>query len=369
MTTSVDSDTRTRLLSTVVRDLGRAGFHCAAFGQALAPQLGISATDLDCIAQLLEFGSASAGQLAEALNLTSGAITGVIDRLEAARFVEREADPGDRRRVIVRLTDERMFDLQRAFAPLVLAAEHSVQGYSDNDMQLFLEILHGLTSVVNQQTARLKADRLLPDARSSLTAQLGEVGEGLLQFSNGAAELRIMGGESETQLYRASFEGPQPSVRVHDGSITFRYKHMGLLDWAKHAGTVGLARSIPWRIVLRGGVANSSLDARDLDLRELAVDGGASKLDFLLAEPRGTVQVCIEGGVNRVKIERPHDVPMQVVVHGGANRLEFDGQRFGAVGGDIRLASPGWELATDRYAVEVRGGASRLEIKETQEVT
>jgi hypothetical protein len=58
---------------------------------------------------------------------------------------------------------------------------------------------------------------------------------------------------------------------------------------------------------------------------------------------------------------------VQLQVHGGANRLEFDAQRFGAVGGDVRLATPGWELATDRYVVEVGGGASRLTVQELQE--
>jgi hypothetical protein len=51
-----------------------------------------------------------------------------------------------------------------------------------------------------------------------------------------------------------------------------------------------------------------------------------------------------------------------MLVRGGANRLELDGRRFGAVGGELRLASPGWDTAGDRYDVEVQGGASRLEI-------
>ncbi len=368
ITTSVDLDPRARILSTMLRAVGRASVHYTAFAQALASQLGISSTDLDCIAQLDEFGPASAGQLAEALNLTSGAITGVIDRLEAARFVVREADPSDRRRVIVRLMGERMVDLQRAFASLLLAAEQSVESYSDRDIRMFVEIQQRLAGVMEQHAARLKSERLPTDVGSRLTAPLGAVTEGLLEFSNGASELRILASESLTQLYLAAFVGAQPSVRVQEGSVTFRYKRMGLLDWAKHAGTVGLAQSIPWRIALQGGVANASLDARGLDLRELTVGGGASKLDCLLSEPRGTLQVCFDGGVNRVKIERPDNIPAQIIIRGGANRLEFDSQRFGAIGGDVRLASPGWELATDRYAIEVRGGASRLEIKKTQEV-
>jgi len=221
---------------------------------------------------------------------------------------------------------------------------------------------------MQHQTARLKAERAPSDLGPALTAPLGDVRLGTLEFANGASELRISASESPSQLYQAAFEGPQPSVRVQDGSITFRYKRMGLFDWAKHSGTVALAASVPWSIALRGGVANAGIDARGLELRELSIGGGANKLDCMLPAARGTVRVCFEGGVNRVKFERPSSVPTQLIVHGGANRLEFDGQRFGAIGGDVRLASPGWELSSDRYAIEVRGGASRLEINQTQEV-
>ena len=44
----------------------------------------------------------TAGELAERTGLTTGAVTGVVDRLEEAGFVRREDDPGDRRRVILR---------------------------------------------------------------------------------------------------------------------------------------------------------------------------------------------------------------------------------------------------------------------------
>ena len=73
------------------------------------------------------------------------------------------------------------------------------------------------------------------------------------------------------------------------------------------------------------------------------------------------------GGASRVRIQRPSGVAAQLRVHGGANRLEFDAQHFGAVGGDAVLAGPGWDLASDRYTIEIRGGASRLSVQELQE--
>jgi DNA-binding MarR family transcriptional regulator len=357
-----------RLVATLVRALGRASAQYTAFSQVLAAQLGIGATDLDCLALLQDFDPASPGQLADALSLTTGAITGVVDRLEAAGFVVREADPSDRRRVIVRPVAERMQDVERAYAPLLQAAAQSFASYTVRDLDVLIEFEHRAFKLMQQQTARLKAERAPSDLGPLLSAPLGAIAEASLEFANGASALRIAASESATQLYQAAFEGPQPNVRVQDGSVTFRYKRMGLFDWAKHSGTVSLAARIPWSIELRGGVANAIVDARGLVLREISIGGGASNTGCLLPAPRGTVRVCFDGGVNRVKIERPDDVPVQLIAQGGANRLEFDGQRFGAVGGNVRLASPGWEVASDRYAIEVRGGASRLEINEAQEV-
>ncbi len=59
-------------------------------------------TDHKCAEILLRSGPLTAGDLAQRTGLTTGAITGVIDRLEKAGFVRRGKDPGDRRRVIIK---------------------------------------------------------------------------------------------------------------------------------------------------------------------------------------------------------------------------------------------------------------------------
>jgi DNA-binding MarR family transcriptional regulator len=63
--------------------------------------VGVNPTDLGSLCLLLLHGPAPAGRLAELTGLTTGAVTGVIDRLEKGGFVRREVDPADRRKVIV----------------------------------------------------------------------------------------------------------------------------------------------------------------------------------------------------------------------------------------------------------------------------
>jgi len=63
--------------------------------------VGVNPTDLGSLCLMLLHGPAPAGRLAELTGLTTGAVTGVIDRLEKGGFVRREVDPADRRKVIV----------------------------------------------------------------------------------------------------------------------------------------------------------------------------------------------------------------------------------------------------------------------------
>src|SRR6202050_3332859 len=93
-------------------------------GQAAADQIGINATDLNCLNILSFSGHMTAGELARATGLTTASITGVADRLEEAGFVRRERDARDRRRVVIRLVLERaLSDIAPVFLPMIRALQ------------------------------------------------------------------------------------------------------------------------------------------------------------------------------------------------------------------------------------------------------
>ena len=75
-----------------------------AFDVLAAERLGVNRTDLECLTIIERLGGASAGQIAVESGLTTGAVTGVIDRLERAGYAARAPDPSDRRRVLVEVT-------------------------------------------------------------------------------------------------------------------------------------------------------------------------------------------------------------------------------------------------------------------------
>jgi hypothetical protein len=83
---------RVALLQELEEAMRRTSAQGVLFGQTVANVAGISGSDLDCMDFLNLEGRMTAGRLAELTGLTTGAITGVIDRLEKAGFVRRERD-------------------------------------------------------------------------------------------------------------------------------------------------------------------------------------------------------------------------------------------------------------------------------------
>jgi DNA-binding MarR family transcriptional regulator len=95
---------KTELIEDVVRSFRMSCNLDRAFDKLAAEQLGVNETDLHCL-NIVENGrGATAGELAVQAGLTTGAVTGVIDRLERVGYVRRVADPSDRRRVKVEVT-------------------------------------------------------------------------------------------------------------------------------------------------------------------------------------------------------------------------------------------------------------------------
>jgi DNA-binding MarR family transcriptional regulator len=148
-------------LTAAMRDASGQG---GLYSQAVAQRLGINSTDLECL-DLVVRGPVTAGVLAEATGLTTGAITGVIDRLERAGFACRERDPSDRRKVLVRalpVVEERIAPL---FEPMQRAAMGTLSPYRDEDLALFLDFFIRAREASLAAMTELRA-RAAPKVRS-----------------------------------------------------------------------------------------------------------------------------------------------------------------------------------------------------------
>src|SRR5712672_1920093 len=101
------------------------------FGQTVANRVGISSSDLECLDFLNIEGRVTAGRLAELTGLTTGAITGVVDRMEKAGLVRRERDMDDRRKVFIVPAPERVVEIGRFYEPLQHAMRKLWDTYTD----------------------------------------------------------------------------------------------------------------------------------------------------------------------------------------------------------------------------------------------
>jgi DNA-binding MarR family transcriptional regulator len=141
-------------------ELNRAGRRLSLatilFHQAVADRLGLHPTDHKCIDLITSAGSTTAGELAEATGLSTGAITGVIDRLEAAGFVRREDDPNDRRRVIVRAVPKRCRDIAKLFEPFAAAIAEMAARYSERELATILDYMARSGEVLRDATLELR---------------------------------------------------------------------------------------------------------------------------------------------------------------------------------------------------------------------
>jgi DNA-binding MarR family transcriptional regulator len=129
------------------------------FHQAVAERLGLNVTDHKCLGLLDREGPVTAGRLAAVSGLTTGAITGVVDRLERAGFVRREEDPRDRRRVLIRPVPGAERRIAPLFASLRKAMERVCARFSDPQLALIGGYMELCIAALREETQKLRAGR------------------------------------------------------------------------------------------------------------------------------------------------------------------------------------------------------------------
>ena len=143
----------------------RSSAQGAIFGQTIANHVGISNSDMECLDFLILEGRVTAGRLAELTGLTTGAITGVVDRLEQAGMVRRERDADDRRKVFVAAVPENIAKIGRFYEHLQRAMLKVWDGYSDAELRLLLRFATQGYETMLAATEELKAMMQAPEGK------------------------------------------------------------------------------------------------------------------------------------------------------------------------------------------------------------
>jgi DNA-binding MarR family transcriptional regulator len=145
-------------IPSLIQELRKFSTMMVIYNEGIADKLHLNATDLKCRDLLNQTGPITAGQLAKLTNLTTGAITGVIDKLEKVELVERVQDPNDRRRVIIQPLSHRDPEISQLFKPLRDSLSHLFKNYTDEELNLILDIFVQLNTLFPKETKKLTED-------------------------------------------------------------------------------------------------------------------------------------------------------------------------------------------------------------------
>jgi DNA-binding MarR family transcriptional regulator len=134
------------------------------FHHALADRLGLGPTDHKCLDLLAERAPMTASELAAITGLTSGAITGVVARLERSGRLRREPHPHDRRKQVLRPTPEAVREIQQVFQALP-DPSGLLEGFDAHQLAAVAEFLARATDLAYRRGALLRAQVLSAGGR------------------------------------------------------------------------------------------------------------------------------------------------------------------------------------------------------------
>lgn len=150
-------DQRLQELEAAIRESSGLG---VVFSSVVADHLGISGKDLECLDMIVLRGRVTAGDLAGATGLTTGAITGLIDRLEKAGLARRERDERDRRKVFVRPLPRVETDIMPLYASLQTRMRKLMLELSDQEIECMLAFFSASRDVLLSEIAAMRSARV-----------------------------------------------------------------------------------------------------------------------------------------------------------------------------------------------------------------
>jgi DNA-binding MarR family transcriptional regulator len=171
-----------------LQELGREmGIHTIMFHTAVAERLGLNITDHKCLDHILRTNGATAGELSRFTGLTTGAITGVIDRLERAGFARRQPDPQDRRKVIVVPLPERLAEVGKLFESISRNMSRVMSRYPAQEAEILIDFMQNVRDIMRQENLKLRSQSGRNNGRRAVSLRSARtLGTGALGGSNGA---------------------------------------------------------------------------------------------------------------------------------------------------------------------------------------
>jgi hypothetical protein len=209
----------------------------------------------------------------------------------------------------------------------------------------------------------------IPSETHTLDAsgKLGLLKQASVRVQAKAAQITMEGADIGDDLYRAhvAYSGNTPNVVVAESNGDLQILQGNSSGFFFQNGRfvldLKLNTSVPWKIVVDSGASSDSFNLSSVPVSDIQLNTGASREDITLGSPSGSVQITVNGGALTVNVHRPKGVAASVAVSGGAVSLTFDGRQSHAVG-TVTAQTSDYNSASDRYRIEVSGGASNVTV-------
>src|SRR5687767_794314 len=126
--------------------------------EAIGRKAGLSGTDHKYLGFIIEKGQMTAGELSTLTGLTTGAVTGLIDRFEKKKLVKRQFAKDDRRKVIIVPNTKNIMAL---FVPLYKEfrnkSEKLMASFSNNEIKIIETYFLKAIEIMNETTNKLNS--------------------------------------------------------------------------------------------------------------------------------------------------------------------------------------------------------------------
>lgn len=331
---------------------------------AIAERLKINMIDLHCSNLLRIMGPMTAGKLAEATGLTTGAITGMLDRLEKIGFVRREMDPSDRRRIFVHAQQDAMnTTIGPLYESLMQATLDLVSSYTDDQLSFMIDHMRSANALMMDETQRIRdahTQKVRPTAfdhqDESVTLPLDTVSAGHLIMTEGAMAVTIATAAHTPHLLSGKFDKVIPGIATHSGVVRVIYPS-GPAAQTGGGAALRLNDAIPWRIELAANSATYTADLSRLHLTALDLKAVSSTVEITLPAPMDIVPLRISGEASTVTLRCPPNTALSVTQRRGAGHIRVNGDEV-----KKSYQSPGYSDAVGRFEMDISARATPVNI-------
>ncbi len=124
--------------------------------EAIERKAGLSGADHKYLGLILQHKELTAGDISKLTGLTTGAVTGLIDRLEKKKLLKRQFTKDDRRKVIIIPNPENSMKLlQPIFSELQQKTADLIASFTEKEIQIIERYFLEATTIMNETTDNL----------------------------------------------------------------------------------------------------------------------------------------------------------------------------------------------------------------------